>query len=53
MSLLNEILQAKDNEPCNGCKYFIFPKKDLPFCQIKDKILLPDFLPTKCELREE
>lgn len=53
MSLLEEILKDKANEPpCNDCTYLIFPKKNLPFCKIKDKILLPSYPPTKCELKE-
>lgn len=57
MSLLEEILREKDKPPynkvpCNDCMHLIFPKKNLPFCKIKDKIILPSFPPNKCDLRE-
>lgn len=53
MTLLEKILKADNNKiPCIDCEYLIYPKKDLPFCKIKDKCILPDFPPTKCELRK-
>jgi hypothetical protein len=53
MSLLDKILQASKNEPpCNDCEYLIYPKENLPFCKLKDKIILPDYPPIKCELRK-
>lgn len=54
MSLLEQIFKAKSEEPpCNDCKHLIFPKDNLYFCKAKDKLLLPDFPPNKCDLREE
>lgn len=54
MSLLEQILKAKSQEPpCNDCGHLIFPKENLSFCKVKDKILLPNFPPNKCDLREE
>lgn len=50
MSLLEKILRTKP--PCKDCVHLIWPRKDLPFCKVKDKIILPDFPPTKCEQRE-
>jgi hypothetical protein len=53
MSLLDKINQATNSEPpCNDCEYLIYPKKNLPFCKIKDKIILPDYPPTRCEMKE-
>ncbi len=53
MSLLERILESgKHGVPCNECIHLIFPKKDLPFCKVKDRILLTNFPPTKCELRK-
>ncbi|SNR95804.1 hypothetical protein SAMN05446037_100288 [Anaerovirgula multivorans] len=54
MSLLEEILKDKNNEPpCNNCEHLVFPKKNLPFCKVKDKIILPSFPPNECELQIE
>jgi len=51
MSLLDEILKTKP--ACEDCIYLIWPRKDLPFCKVKDKIILPSFPPTKCDLKKE
>lgn len=53
MSLLDKIMQAKSNEPpCQKCKHLIFSKPNLPFCEVVDKIILIDYPPNSCELRE-
>jgi hypothetical protein len=57
MSLLERVLAAqeraeKNKPPCEGCKHLLWLKTGTPFCKIKDKFILPDFPPTKCDLRE-
>jgi len=57
MSLFEEALEAErraeENKlPCPDCKHLYFFKSGAPFCKKKDKFILPDFPPTKCELRE-
>jgi hypothetical protein len=57
MSLLEKVLQARKqaeiNKPsCEGCKHLIWLDYKTPFCKEKDKFILPDFPPIKCELRE-
>lgn len=52
MSLLEKILKDKSHEPpCNDCIHLVFPKKNLPFCKIKDRIILPSYPPNKCNLK--
>ena len=53
MSLLERILKNNQRVPCEGCKYLIWPKENLPFCKIKDKIILIEYPPNKCEVRVE
>jgi|LSQX01.1.fsa_nt_gb hypothetical protein len=57
MSLFEQILAAEEqkerNQPaCIGCMHLYYFKSGTPFCKKKDKFILPDYPPTKCELRE-
>jgi transposase-like protein len=56
MSLLEEVLKARkeaeQKPPCQKCKYLFWIDKETPFCKEKDKFILPEFPPNKCELRE-
>ena len=57
MSLLEKVLEAKKQAeknklPCEGCRHLLWLDEGIPFCKEKDKFILPDFPPTKCELRE-
>jgi len=58
MSLLEQVLEARKQAkmrepPCNDCKQLFWIDDKTPFCKEKDKFILPEFPPTKCELREE
>ena len=53
MTLLERINKSTHNTSCGGCKYFIQPRMDLFFCKKKDKIILKDYPPTKCDLYEK
>jgi len=57
MSLLEEVLKARkeaeQKPPCQKCKHLFWIDKETPFCKIKDKFLLPEYPPNKCELKED
>jgi hypothetical protein len=53
MSLLEQVLAARERRPpCKECKHLLWIDKKTPFCKKEDKFILPEFPPTKCELRE-
>jgi hypothetical protein len=57
MTLLEKVLEARErskNTPlCKNCKHLFWIDKETPFCKIKDKFLLPEYPPIKCELKED
>ncbi len=57
MTLLEKVLEARErskNTPlCKNCKHLFWIDKETPFCKIKDKFLLPEYPPKKCELKED
>jgi hypothetical protein len=57
MSLLEKVLKAQEEAekrkpPCEECKHLLWLKSGTLFCREKDKFILPEFTPTKCELKE-
>jgi hypothetical protein len=56
MTLLEQVLEARKRAegkpPCKTCIHLLWIDESTPFCKIKDKFILPDFPPNKCELRE-
>ena len=57
MTLFEKVMEARKrskNTPlCKNCKYLFWIDKETPFCKTKDKFLLPEYPPNKCELRRD
>jgi hypothetical protein len=52
MSLLEKVLKARESMPCQSCQQLLWLDEETPFCKTKDKFILPEYPPKKCELKE-